>query len=216
MINRNGSIKAFALLNLMLFLTAIGDVFFFNPLDIAAGGLYGLALVILGILKITANKSSLVGLIVIILNIPLLIYSYFYFEKEYFNKSVFATLALPAYEIGIEQFLKLYSYTVEAQDLYLSVAVGTIIQSVGIAFVMYLGGSTGGLDIIARIINKYIRWISIGMGITIFSLIILYFQYLTFGLEKAIATILAIVLTGYLVDFLLIMVFKVDINEESI
>merc|ERR1712065_122229 len=101
--------------------------------------------------------------------------------------------ALPFFDIVIEQGMKFMEYSVPETGLYTATALGTVIQSFGIAFVLYLGGSTGGLDIIARILNKYFKWISFGMAIVMCSSLLLAFHSMIFTLEEAKATLIAMV-----------------------
>lgn len=205
----------FLIVNLILIIMAIGDVFFFIPSKITSGGLFGLAIILFHLLGIKGSAATYVGSLVFILNIPLLIYSYFYFEKSYFTRSFYCTLALPLMEALIDNLLQVINYQVQEPNLYISLMIGTLIQGFFTALIMYLGSSTGGLDIAARIINRYFRKISIGVAYTIFSLIIIALSFITFDSERVIVSILSIFGTGYLIDLSLQKIFKIeDLNQD--
>ena len=213
-INRK-SIFNFLIVNLILLIIAIGDVFFFIPSKITSGGLFGVAIIFFHLLGIKTSAATYVGTLVFILNIPLLCYSYFYFEKSYFTRSFYCTLALPLMEAIIDKIIQFFDYRIVEPNLYISLIIGTLIQGFFTTLIMYLGSSTGGLDIAARMINRYFRRISIGTAYTIFSLIIIGLSFITFDSERVIVSILSIFGTGYLIDFSLKRIFKIeDLNQD--
>ena len=95
--NKREKLKGFLLLNLVLALMPIGDIFYLIPGRITSGGLYGVALILTHVLELAKHASVLVPALALVLTSPLLVYSYLYFDRDYFRKTAYATIALPVY-----------------------------------------------------------------------------------------------------------------------
>lgn len=203
--------KKFLWINLVLFLMPIGDIFYLIPSKITSGGLYGLAIVLMHGLGIEHLGERAVSVIAFALTSPLLLYSYFYFSAKYFKTTFYATVALPVYMFLMGSILDFIGYRVVEQSLFLATILGSVIQGVGIGVLMGLGGSTGGTDIIAKIINKYFSLISLGIGVSLTNFVIIVISSLMFGVERGLASVFSIILTGWVIDLTIWLFF--DIND---
>jgi len=116
---------------------------FFLELKIAPGGVSGLATVIHHITKIP------VGMIVFVLNIPLFIAGFLAFGKRFSVKTLLATFLL---SFLLDNTLFLPQIT---DNLLLASIFGGIIMGCGMALVFKGGATTGGTDILAKVVNKY-------------------------------------------------------------
>lgn len=215
--NRSKKICNFIAMNVVLALMPIGDVFYLIPSKITSGGLYGLAIVIMHGLGYQHASERAVSVIAFTLTSPLLVYAYFKFSKEYFRKTFYATVALPIYMFTMGLFLQYINFNIIESSIVTATILGSIIQGVGIAILMGLGGSTGGTDIIAKMINSYFPAISLGLGVTITNLIIIGVSSIMFGLDRGIAAVISIVLTGWSIDLTLWALFKnKEINNKGV
>lgn len=196
------------ILNITLMLMPAADIFFLIPSRIAAGGLYGLAVVLLHFLDINVSEGIVVAAIAFVLTTPLLIYSYFNFSKTYFRKTFYASFTLPLYMMLMDLIINSFHYQVFEINLMLSAFLGSLIQGVGIGIIMGIGGSTGGTDIIAKIVNRYFPKISIGTALSFANLVIVAISSLIFGIERGLASIIAILLTGWIIDLTLWILFN--------
>ena len=87
-------------------------------------------------------------------------------------------------------------------DAFLSTVLGGILGGAGVGIVFTQGGSTGGTDIIAMIINKY-RNISPGRIILYLDVFIIASSYFIFGsIEKIVYGYVAMGITSYTIDLL--------------
>jgi uncharacterized membrane-anchored protein YitT (DUF2179 family) len=87
-------------------------------------------------------------------------------------------------------------------DVFLSTVLGGILGGAGVGIVFTQGGSTGGTDIIAMIINKY-RNISPGRIILYLDVFIIASSYFIFGsIEKIVYGYVAMGITSYTIDLL--------------
>ena len=203
----------FILINLVLILMPAADIFFLVPSRVAAGGFYGIGVIIMHILGIDAPEGFVMAVIAGILTIPLLIYSYLYFARDYFNKSAYCTIGLIFTTALFALLVEYFGVPTTEFNLLTSTFMGSLIQAVGIGVIMGLGGSTGGTDIVAKIINKYYPAISIGTGVTIGNGIIVLISALVLGVDRAIAAIAAIVITGLFIDGTLKLLFGVTSKD---
>ena len=217
----NENRKKFFLMNIILAVMPLADIFYLIPSRITSGGLYGLAIVLMQAFGLGAHSEKAVSLIALILSSPLLVYAYFNFNKKYFNITLYSTLALPIYMFLISLYLDHFGYIVHEGSLVVATILGSLIQGFGVGLMMALGGSTGGIDIVAKIVNRYFPKISLGLGVAIANLVIVAVASIMFGIDRGIAAIVSIVLTGWFIDLgiwigykLNRIIFKKEINHE--
>lgn len=212
--DKRAQLRRFITLNIILALMPIADVFFLVPSRIVSGGLYGLAIVIMHFFGLEANGSAVVSLISFALEAPLLAYAYVKFSKDYFNKTAYATLALPMYMFIMDRILKMAGYNFGEYSLVTASICGSIIQGVGIGLIMGLGGSTGGTDIIAKIVNTFFPWISLGYGVILANVITIMLSSIMFGLDRGLAAVFSVLMTGWAIDFAMWMFFSDKKKED--
>jgi uncharacterized membrane-anchored protein YitT (DUF2179 family) len=147
--------KASKLLNILwdYFLMTVGSVIFcmawttfLIPNGLASGGLTGFCTILQYGLGIP------VGVTYPILNVVLLILGFFSLGKGFGFKTIYVILLTSALFDILPQF---ESLEVLMDEKLLVALVGAAMESIGIGLVLLRGGSTGGTDIIAMMINKY-------------------------------------------------------------
>lgn len=146
-------IKEYALVSLGVLAYVLGWTIFLVPNNLIGGGVTGFA----SILQYATSGFLKIGYTYFVLNLILLIAALFTLGKSFGVKSVYAIL--------LTSFLLNYTQTVIPTDFIQTLAVdngklmctiiGGILSGVGIGLAMSNGGSTGGTDIIALIVNKY-------------------------------------------------------------
>ena len=97
---------------------------------------------------------------------------------------------------AIEEFFTPMAVT---NDLMLSTIAGSLFLGIGLGIVFTQDASTGGTDIIAKILNKFFH-IEMGRGMQIVDIIVVIFSGITFGIEKAIYAAICVILTGIVID----------------
>ena len=198
--DRKKKLLNFLIINLTLALMPIADIFYLIPSTITSGGLYGIAIVLTHLFGLKDDSSIYVPIIAFLLNAPLFLYSFLYFSKEYFNKPFYATATLPLYMLLMGAFLKYINYSIVESNIFVATILGSLIPGVGIGIIMGLGGSTGGADTVAKIINRYYPKISLGLGVTLTNLALTLVSAIMFGIDRAIASVISIILTGWFID----------------
>ncbi|MGL5506643.1 MAG: YitT family protein [Paraclostridium sp.] len=196
-------IKEYTIITIGVILVAFGIQYFYAPNDIAGGGLSGLALIINNYLP---NLS--VGTIIFLGNLILFVIAFILIGGDFGLKTIYASFALSFF---IEIMEKVFKATAITNNLLIAVVVGTLIIGSGLAIVFTINASTGGTDILAKILNKYTTF-NIGISLLIVDLFVAIMGGFTFGLDKGIYSLIAIVINGLLVDKV---IEKIEKNRNS-
>lgn len=184
-------LQEYIVVTIGVILVAIGIQYFFTPNDIAAGGLSGLALIV----NYYVPSLSL-GVIIFIGNLILFAISFILIGGDFGLKTIYASVML---SVVIDFMDKVLNSTALTTNLLAAAIGGTLVSAIGLAMAFAANASTGGTDILAKILNKYTTF-NIGISLLIVDLFIAIMGGFTFGLKKGIYSILVIVLNGLLID----------------
>ncbi|MFA6939839.1 MAG: YitT family protein [Clostridiaceae bacterium] len=185
-------IKEYVLITLGMVLVAVGMYFFLMPNDLATGGVNGMGIIINHYLPFIS-----VGFLMIIMNIILFIIAFLIIGPNFGGKTIYVSIGLSGMIWALEIF-----YPVKAplsDDMLLQLIVGILISGTGMGIVFNQNASTGGTDIIAKIINKFFH-IDLGKAILMSDFIITIFASLTFGITKGLYAMLGVIMNGYVID----------------
>ena len=175
-----------------LFLNALGWTAFLIPAQITGGGITGVSTLIF-----YATKFPL-GISYLIINAVLIVFAIKILGKSFVVKTIFSVVVLSILFSLLQQFIT----KPIINDAFLSTVLGGILGGAGVGIVFTQGGSTGGTDIIAMIINKY-RNISPGRIILYLDVFIIASSYFIFGsIEKIVYGYVAMGITSYTIDLL--------------
>ena len=146
--------KEYLILSFGTLIYCMAWVCFMIPNNIASGGLTGMCT----ILQFATNGGILVAYSFIIANVILLIIAFIVLGKGVGFKTIYCILLSTLFFEFLPRFAFLES--IPGQPLYISEKVlvpiiGGLMEAVGIGFILHYGGSTGGTDIIALIVNKF-------------------------------------------------------------
>src|SRR5699024_6223980 len=197
--------KEYILLTLGVILVAFGIQYFYAPNEIAGGGLSGMALVISHYIP----KLS-VGTIILIGNLILFAISFILVGGDFGFKTIYASFMLSFVMDFMEKILHSYALTT---NMFLVILLGTIIiaKGLGIAFAIY--ASNGVTYILAKILNKYSTF-NIGISLLLVDLFVVVCGGVTFGLDKGIYSLIAVIVNGLLVDLVIAKIDKVKSNNK--
>lgn len=172
----------------------IGLASFLVPNNIASGGVTGAAMVINNFIP-----SIPVGLMSVLLNIPIFIVCFFVLGSSFGVKSFIATLIL-GFSIDIFSV-----FPIPTSDILLASVFGGAITGLGLGIVIKSSATTGGTDLLAKIIHKAISFISIGQILLVIDVFVLIsaaiaFRSIEIGLYAAISLyITTVVMDGVIV-----------------
>lgn len=176
-------------------ITAVGVVAFLVPYNIAAGGASGLSIILHGIVPLIQ-----VGIWMYIINGALILIAISILGIDFSFKTIYSTFLLSFF---VDLFNNIFPIPVyNGGDLMLATIFGSIITAFGMALAFSQNGSTGGTDIIAKLFNRFFS-ISLGQGVLIADVVIGILAGFQFGINIGMYAILAIVLNGLSIDFLM-------------
>lgn len=172
---------------------ATGLYFFLIQHDLAAGGISGLSLVISTMFNIS------LGILNLVLNIIVLVLGAILIGLDFTKKSIISAGTVSLTIIALES---LFSDIILTNDMILNVIFGPIFIAIGLGLIFYNGGSSGGTDLLARILNKYTNFpIHISLFLTDLSVIIL--STMVIGLERSLYAVMAIIVQSISLDYVI-------------
>jgi len=188
---KNTVLKEYTLITLGIILVAIGVEYFYSPNNVAAGGVTGAAIVLNAIFP----RLS-VGFITLAVNSILFLVSFSFIGGNFGGKTIYASLGLSVIIWIIERFLNPVAIT---NDLLMATVFGTIISAIGMAIVFNENASTGGTDILAKILNKFFN-LDIGKALLVVDFVITLASAIVFGIDTGLYAMLSVILLGILID----------------
>ena len=151
------------------FLVAFGSVTFHVPLDINAGGLSGIGIIV-RYFSPEAMKVISYNLVITIASIVLWVVGLIFIGKDFALKTLVATIAFPAatwlftacpgISDGIStlgEMLRTSGNGPTAGNYLLSGIFGGVFVGIGVAITFVGGGSTGGVDVLTFLMEKFLR-----------------------------------------------------------
>ncbi|OJV63962.1 MAG: hypothetical protein BGO41_06830 [Clostridiales bacterium 38-18] len=184
--------KSYVLISVGVLIVALGICFFLIPANLATGGITGLSMIIHDLVP-----SISIGQILLILNIILFVVGFLTIGKEFGAKTIYASFLLTGTIYLFDTFYKVTEPVVD--DLLVNLIVGILIQGVGLGIVFNQEASTGGTDIIAKILNKFFH-LDIGKSLLIADFAVVTLAAYSFGIDLAIYAFLGILMNGLIID----------------
>ena len=154
--------------------SAAAVYYFLLPSKLVVGSITGLSIVLVGIFEKIGIKLSL-SVVIFVINALLLVIAYFLVNKEFGVKTVYTALILGpmiSFWEKVCPWEKLATanpatgYCSIMGDPWLDLCCFVLILSISQAILFNINASTGGLDILAKIVNKYLHF-DIGMSVTV-------------------------------------------------
>ena len=166
-------LKEFLIMTFGMMVAAIAVHYFLQPSKLIVGSISGLSIVIYRITGIPVSALTFV------INLVLLVLAYILIGKEFGTKTVYTALVLSPwlwlFEAIDRKFnidpTRMFDWAGGDTDYWFYLFCFVIILSLSQAILFKINASTGGLDIIAKIVNKYAH-IDIGTSVTVAGAII--------------------------------------------
>ena len=163
-------LKDFFFINLGMAIYALGWAAFLLPYHITTGGMTGMFAILYYLTRFPISAAVLIS------NAILLIIAFKPLGWKFVGKSAYAAIALSSFlEMGQQMMTddagNLVQILGDGQDS-MACVLGAILNGLGIGIVFLTGGSTGGWDIIAALVNKY-RNISFGRALLILDFLVI-------------------------------------------
>ena len=174
------------------FLVAFGTYFFLAPNHIAAGGISGIAIIINTIFPSLPIGLLMIGMEIILFTIGIIVIG-----PVFGGKTILCSFSISAQILLLEKIWP--NIKPLSSDVLVQLILGILICGIGMAIVFNLNASTGGTDIIAKIINKYTK-ISIGKSILVADIIVTIAASIVLGVSEGMYAILGVIMNSTIID----------------
>ena len=184
-------IKEYLIITFGAFLAASAIYFFMLPSHIAVGSGSALAMVLSNFIPFP------VSVIQFVMNLFLLIIGFVLIGPEFGAKTIYASLSLPLM-LGVFErvFPDFQSLT---QDPLLDMVCYIIVVGMGMAILFSHNASSGGLDIVAKIMNKYLK-IGLGDAVSISGIVVALSAAVCYDAKTVVLSVLGPYFGGLVLD----------------
>jgi uncharacterized membrane-anchored protein YitT (DUF2179 family) len=191
-------------ITLGLLLCAFALNYFLIPNKIAAGGISGISVILFHLFKLP------VGTTMFLMNIVLFGVAFKIVGKNFGARSIFATILL---SILVDVMHYVFPVKPLTNDLLIAVIFGDLLSGIGMAIIFNNSASTGGTDIIAKIINKYTS-IEIGKSLLMIDFLVgvsagIFLKSMNVGMYS----LLAILINTFTIDAFLV---SINIKKKAL
>ena len=132
---------------------------FLDPNNIASGGVTGIAIILSYLIGPSAWLNT--GILIIFINVPLMILGAVFFGRKFIISTIYSTvvssLMIDLWQYVLKDALPL------TDDLLIASVIGGVLFGLGIGIIFRMGSSTGGTDIVVKILRKKFRHVKTGM-----------------------------------------------------
>ena len=185
------TIKEFTIITIGTIIVAAAVFFFMMPSHVSVGSGAALAMVLSNYIPLS------VSVITLIMNVGLLVIGFLLVGPEFGIKTVYCSILMPLimglFEILFPNFQSI------TQDPFLDVVCYILVVGVGLAILFPRNASSGGLDIVAKIMNKYLR-MDLGKAMSISGMLVALSSALCYDSKTVVLSLLGTYFGGIIVD----------------
>lgn len=191
---RKQAVKDFITITVGTLIVAVAVYFFMYPSHVTVGSVAALAQVLSNFLPMSPSVITL------IINIILFIIGFLLVGPEFGIKTVYCGILLPVL-IGVFEIL-FPNFQSITQDPILDVLCYILIVSVGLAILFTANASSGGLDIVAKLMNKFFR-MDLGKAMAVSGMLVAASSLLCYDMKTVVLSLLGTYFGGMITDHFL-------------
>lgn len=184
-------VKETFVLTIAVGIIAAAVYFFLVPSHTSVSSISGLGIVLTNFIPLPLSAISM------ILNIVLLIIGFFTCGREFGTKTVYTSIMLPVFLWLFEILLPDYVSITGSQEL--DVLCYILVVSVGLSILFNRNASSGGLDIVAKIMNKYLH-MDLGKAMSLSGMCVALSAALVYDKKTVVLSILGTYFNGMVLD----------------
>lgn len=201
MINKR-SVKEFFIITVGTLIVATAVFFFMLPSHVSIGSGTALAMVLSNFIPLPVSAITL------ILNIALLLLGFLLIGPEFGAKTVYCSILMPVF-LGIYEFI-FPNFQSITEDPFLDVLCYIFVVGVGLAILFSHNASSGGLDIVAKLMNKFLR-MELGKAMSLSGMLVALSSALVYDKKIVVISVLGTYLGGLVVDHF---IFGMDLKRR--
>ena len=171
---------------------SFGLVHFNMQNNLAEGGFTGITLLLYFLFHIDPSISNLV------LNIPIFFIGWKMLVRTMFTYTIVGTVSLSVF---LAIFQRFQIHMPLQHDLALAALFAGVFIGTGLGIIFKFGGTTGGVDIIARLINKHYQ-VAMGRTMFIFDACVITISLTYLNYKEAMYTLVAVFVAAKVIDFM--------------
>ena len=184
-------IKETLILTAAMAIVAGAVYFFLLPSHASVSSISGLGIILSNFVPLPLSAITM------ILNILLLIIGFFTCGKEFGAKTVYTSIVLPLFLALFERILPNIGSLTDSQELDVLCYVLTV--SIGLSILFNRNASSGGLDIVAKIMNKYLH-MDLGKAMSLSGMCVALSAALVYDKKTVVLSILGTYFNGIILD----------------
>lgn len=184
-------LKETFILTVAVAIIAAAVYFFLVPSHTSVSSISGLGIVLTNFIPLPLSAISM------ILNIALLIIGFFTCGREFGVKTVYTSIMLPFFLWLFEMILPDFDSMTNSQEL--DVLCYILVVSVGLSILFNRNASSGGLDIVAKILNKYAH-MDLGKAMSLSGMCVALSAALVYDKKTVVLSILGTYFNGMVLD----------------
>ena len=184
-------LKETFILTVAVAIIAAAVYFFLVPSHTSVSSISGLGIVLTNFIPLPLSAISM------ILNIALLIIGFFTCGREFGVKTVYTSIMLPFFLWLFEMILPDFGSMTNSQEL--DVLCYILVVSVGLSILFNRNASSGGLDIVAKIMNKYLH-IDLGKAMSLAGMCVALSSALVYDKKTVVLSVLGTYFNGIVLD----------------
>lgn len=185
------SVGDFAVITFATVMVAAAIYFFMLPGHITVGSGSGLAMVLSNFIPLSVSVLNLA------INVILLIVGFILIGREFGAKTVYTSVLMPlvlgVFELAFPNFKSL------TDDPILDALCYILVVSLGMAILFSRNASSGGLDIVAKIMNKYLK-MELGRAMYLSGMVVALSSVVCYDTKTVVISVLATYFGGIVVD----------------
>ncbi len=174
------------------FIIAVGVYFFMTPYHIMCGSITGLAIVLTNFIPIQLSAMTF------ILNVICIILAFIFIDRKFGMKIIFISLLLPAIIFVFEAFFP--NPQSMTGNLALDAIAMVLVICYGQAILFNADAASGGLDVIAKMMNKYLH-MELGSAIVLGGGVTIACSYLAYDIQTVVIGFMTTYFSGIALDY---------------
>lgn len=190
-INYAGILKETGILTVAVAIIAAAVYFFLVPSHASVSSISGLGIVLSNFIPLPLS------VITMILNVVLLLIGFATCGKEFGVKTVYTSVMLPVFLGIFEMLFPNFGSMTDSQEL--DVLCYILVVSVGLSILFNRNASSGGLDIVAKIMNKYLH-MELGKAMSLSGMCVALSAALVYDKKTVVLSILGTYFNGIILD----------------
>ena len=196
------NIKEFFVITVGTLIVATAVFFFMLPSHVSVGSGTALAMVIGNFVPLPVSAITL------ILNVVLLILGILLIGPEFGAKTIYCSILMPVF-LGIYEIIFPNQKSL-TEDPFLDVLCYIFVVGVGLAILFRRNASSGGLDIVAKLMNKFLR-MELGKAMSLSGMLVALSSALVYDKKIVVISVLGTYLGGLVVDHF---IFGMDLKRR--